>query len=280
MDYTYEVFPLLESYLTQIKQLKKESKTKKDLLREYTQYIISQIQSSMQAGYTLRIDDLAEYLDLEEAYVRRTLLPYLDYIVLPAGAAEAFTAQQMPHLSFMALRLYKWKKILISKVSFETFLERYLWIQAPYQNIRWDPEKVCYVPCTNKSGKEEILYQDIPYKKAYELEFIRKSNYIEYVSEKKTEAFYRKTKGDIVYAYEQKWIDKQRLKQEMELLSEAKNKHRLVMTAYQNEVERYAFLEGRVKIKLSLDIEKSNKKNDVILYSKLATEIDLVRDFF
>lgn len=266
MNQTKRVFPLLDVYLKQLKEAEKEKKQKAQ--QAYNDYLTAQILVAIDEGYTMLIDDIVKLLDLEEAYVRRKILESLDYIILPAGAAEVFTCENMPHLNFMQLRIRRWKKIYICKASFEKFMEKHLFIEAPYQKIRYDHEKGRYIPIANANGKEKIEYNAIAYHFSYGYRFIRKSNYLLYVSQKKTEAFYRKTKSDIICAYEENRIDKKRLEQEMALFSEAIRDNAICIEAYQNEVEKFAWQEGRIKFKLCLEEASHSKKNDIILYNR------------
>ena len=280
MDQTQRVFPLLEPLQKEIKKAARDKGKREKAQQAYSAYLTQCILSAMEEGYILLIDDIVKILDLEEAYIRRKVLEELDYIILPSGAAEVFNCTNMPNLDFMALRLRRWKKVFIKQASFEAFMEKHIKLLAPYQMIRFDVEKGRYVPTLNERGKEEILYQELPYHLQYQYRFIRKSNYISYVSKKKTESFYRKTKGDIIEAYEAQLIDKERLEKEMALLQKAIADQTYTIEAYQNEVDKYASLEGRVKFKLCLSALETQKKNDIILYSQTGEEIWKLKDVF
>lgn len=279
MDQTQRVFPLLEHLQKEIKETAKDKEKKERAQQAYNAYLTQCILAAMEEGYTLLIDDIVKILDLEEAYIRRKILEEIDYIILPSGAADVFNCTNMPHLDFMALRLRRWKKVFIKQASFEAFMEKHIKLLAPYQMIRFDVEQARYVPTLNAHGKEEILYQELPYHLSYHYRFIRKSNYISYVSKKKTEAFYRKTKGDIIEAYEAQLIDKERLEVEMALLQKAIADQAYTIEAYQNEVDKYATLEGRVKFKLCWPTA-TQKKNDIILYSQTGEETWKLKDVF
>lgn len=268
MNHTEKFFPLVEIYQKKIKAAEKEKK--ENLQQEYTHYITMQVKEALKEGYTLLIDDIVRQLDLEEAYIRKTILEQLEYIILPSGGAEAFTVQEMPIFNFMELRIRRWKKVYIQKASFEKFMKDHLFIQAPYQNIYYDKEMGRYRPEKNKCGKEEILWHDLPYTLSLSQRFIRKSTYVAYATKKKTEAFYRKTKGDIIVAYEEGLIDSERLKTEMATLALAIKENTYNLQAYQNEAEKLAQSERRIKIKLCVNLQDKNKgkKNDIILYDQ------------
>lgn len=269
MDQTKKVFPLLEYYTNQIEENKYDKEKKEKASSDYKLYIKDRILEAMRIGYTMLIDDVANILDLEEAYIRRTLLDKLEYIILPLGAADVFNVKEMPQFNFMELRIRRWKKIYIRESSFAKFMETYIFIQAPYQKIHYDETRNTYVATKNEKGKESIYYKEYPYYNRYNYHFIRKSNYIEIIAKKKTEEFYRKTKGDIIASYTNEEIDSTRLNHEMELLSAAERNQTFRINAYLNEVEKYAEEQGLIKLKLKLDLEStlSEKKNDVIFYN-------------
>lgn len=163
--------------------------------------------------FSLIVDDIATFLDVDEKYVRLNILPHLDYITLPSGASEAFTPSNHPNMSFVDLRIRRWKKILINQQSFQRYLTEHLFFCIPFSQLQLDD--VLHQRHFSHASHYEYPYQSQLFP---DLKLIRKCNIAHLVEVRKRDDFIRKTKNDITHARELGLIDAERLTQEITLL--------------------------------------------------------------
>lgn len=255
MDLSSSLFKDLSKYDEAVKRNKRVAYNKEDIQiakKQRLTYLIQTIHHAIyEQGFSLIVDDIAAYLNVDEKYVRLNILPHLNYIVLPSGASEAFTPEKNPSMSFVELRIKKWKKVFIEAASFIEFLESHLFLCVPYSTITFDPSKGQY-------SHVETTEYELPYSKVLHthLSLTRKCNIAEKVESKKREEFKRKTRNDITHAKQLGLIDSERLKKEMLYLVEQCEK--IPMPVHNQEIAKYIEKKKHYRFHLykNMDIDK------------------------
>lgn len=220
MNKSNDFFGLLSDFEKQLKDLAKDKIHNAEaisLLQERKQhYIIESMKKALtEKDYMLLVDDVAKFLDIDEKQVRFNIIPHVDYIIAPEGSAAFFSIEENKNMTFLEMRIKKWKRIFISQKSLEAFLTRHLVIYCPYTKIRWDENQNQYV-----AEREEEM--PLAYREGMALQLTRKSRISAIVKEKKTNDLIRKTKNDITHARMLGLISAERLKVEMEHLARMK----------------------------------------------------------
>ncbi|MGL4798043.1 MAG: hypothetical protein ACRCWY_01415, partial [Cellulosilyticaceae bacterium] len=237
-----------------LKDIIKTNKDPKDLAvatEEKRQYILKGMKDAIiTEGYTLIVEDIATFLDIDEKQVRANIIPKLEYIRAPEGAADFFDVSYTPHMSFLEMRIKKWKRLFIQKESFEAFLKAYVMMYVPYTNICWHEKKGRY----EKVGAGEVA---IPYPDGIRPTFVRKCNIAPIIEARKTEDFIRKTKNDITYARQLGLISSERLQEEMAYLSNCKP--HMFVQVHNQEIKNYVEKTPCYKFHLYKDLEDKEK---------------------
>lgn len=253
MDRSLKFFDELNVFEKKIKKITQQNYQNTDLLTEAllekSQYIMKKMTQAIHSeGYHLIVEDIARFLDLDEKQVRANIIPYLDYIRVPEGAADFFTIEQQQEMSFLEMRIKKWKRLFIQRESFDSFLERHLVLYCPYTEIQWSEKEMRHVAI----GKGETA---LPYSHKLNVRLVRKCNIASIIRESKINDLIRKTKNDITHAKMLGLISSDRLKAEMAYLSECKDT--LDVPVHNQEIKNY--IEKHLHYKLHLYKEEEDK---------------------
>lgn len=202
-----------------------------EVTKKKQQYILEGMQQALIIEkYTLIIEDIANFLDIDEKQVRANILPYLDYVRVPEGAADFFTIENTSTMSFLEMRIKKWKRIFIHQPSFESFLLNHLVMYCPYTNIRWSDKNGKYIPVS-------LGETPVPYNPNFNATFTRKCNISHVIRARKISDLIRKTKNDITHARMLGLISPERLQHELEILSE--RSYKLDVPVHNQEIKNY-----------------------------------------
>lgn len=209
-------FPEEKRLKEHIKQLEKTGLKYEDVKEKYDQLVMKRQEVVIKGmanaiedrGYTLLVEDIARFLDIDEKHVRFNVIPEVDYIVAPQGAVEYFTLEHRPDMYFLDMQVQKWKRIFINAESFYQYLQEYLYVYCPYSKIKWNEQ-------LNKYELVEEDYVEIPYSKEMTAQLIRSCNVAHIIKERKREELFKRTEKEIVKARALKLISQERLEKEM-----------------------------------------------------------------
>ena len=197
------------------------------------QYIIQGMKKALfEKGYSIIVEDIAQFLDIDEKQVRANIVPQLDYITAPEGAAEFFIPEENTQMTFLEMRIKKWKRLFINKDSFENFLERHLVLYCPYTSICWNDEMGQYIA----TGQGET---PLPYRKEITPSLIRKCNIADIIRNIKIADLVRKTKNDITKARMLGLISVERLKEEEEIVANMHKNNAITVQVHNQEIKKY-----------------------------------------
>ena len=164
-------------------------------------------------------------------------------------------------MSFLEMRIKRWKRLFIHKGSFDKFLETHLMLFVPYTKLKWHEGFKKYV----SAGGDEY---GVPYQTCLKPKLVRKCNIAERIEKRKVEEFIRKTKNDITHARMQGLISSQRLLEEMEALSLQKDW--LTVPVHNQEIKKYIEKTAGYRLQLYKDVEDKARP----LYKAKKTEED------
>ncbi|MGL4736868.1 MAG: hypothetical protein ACRCW2_05370 [Cellulosilyticaceae bacterium] len=254
MNKSPDFFSQLETFEKQIKALSKDKKVNTEAIETLQdskqQYILKGMEKAIyEEDYTLLVDDLAKFLDIDEKQVRFNIIPYVDYVIAPEGSAAFFSIEANKQMTFLEMRIKKWKRLFISEKSFKAFLTRHLVIYCPYTNIKWCEVQNQFI--SNGEGEKPIAYTE-----GMPLELTRKSRIAALVRSKKHSDLIRKTKNDITHARMLGLISAERLKEEMEYL--ACMRDTVDVPVHNQEIK--AYIKKTTHYRLHLYKEESDKQ--------------------
>lgn len=230
-DKSEHYFPEDKRLKEHIQQLEKTGLKYEDVKERYDQLVMKRQKAVIKGmasavedeGYTLLVEDIAKFLDIDEKHVRFNVIPEVDYIVAPQGAVEYFTLENRSDMYFLDMQVQKWKRIFINEASFYKYLQEYLYICCPYSKISWNEQLKKY----------ELLaeeYIEIPYTKELVASLIRSCNIAYIIKERKREELFKRTEKEIMKARALKLISQERLEKEMGYLRKQINAIQFVVS--------------------------------------------------
>lgn len=245
---------LFEDYYTYLQLQQDTDEDMQDLL---LQCVITCMHNCIQQGYTYTVDDICEILDVEDRFVRNTIVPNVLHVNVPALACEYF--KDNLSYPFWKQRYLKWKKLFINKDCFIDYLRCNLKIVTQ--------EKKDGVMQEIKQDIDEYLLNDILEGK---VNLVRRCNVKDLVVKEKINKFFAKTVKDINRWKAEKienTADKDEIKkierraekelEELHLL----NYKNINIKSYDKEVNDYLNVHNHVKLEL---VKDGNKKNPII----------------
>lgn len=266
MDRSSEFFGELEEYNKIIKDLIGQEEVDEEALWQAQEnkrrYIVSGMDRALfKEGYSLLVEDVAKFLDIDEKQVRGNIIPHVDHIMAPEGSADFFNIEDTPQMKFLDMRIKRWKRLFIKADSFQDFLEKHLVIYCPYTKLTWSEEQQRLVA----DGEGET---PIPYPRGMEAKLVKKSNISSIIRQRKIADLVRKTKNDITHARLLDQITAERLKDEMEYLSEASRT--LDVTVHTQEV--LVYIKKTNHYRLHLYKEEGDKNKPLYCTTRKKTE--------
>lgn len=257
-----------EKYLKErLKQLEKTGLKYEDVKARYDEALEQRQKAVLKGmkqaiesdGYTLLVEDIAKFLDIDEKHVRFNVIPEVDYIVAPQGAVEYFTLEHRPDLYFLDMQVQKWKRIFINEASFYNYLKEYLYVCCPYSQIVWNESLQKY----EYTGEE---YIEIPYTKEMGASFIRSCNIAHIIKFRKRDELFKRTEKEVVKARALGLISQTRLEQEMGYLREQINKIQFVVST--QEIKQFLKKNNYMyyQLKLYKKDENGNKVKSTVFY--------------
>lgn len=253
-----------EKLKKQIQELEKQGIKTDEEKENYNELILKRLkivkegmaQAVEKEGYSLLVEDIARFLDIDEKHVRFNVIPFVDYIIAPQGAVEYFTLDNRPDLYFLDMQIYKWKRIFINQASFERYLSKYLMICCPYMRLD--------IP--NPQKQKEPCYIEIPYLAPINASLIRSCNITHIIEKRKRNDLFERTEKEIVKAKALGHISQKRLEKEMGHLRSTINDIQFVVSTQEikqflkkNQYQYY-------QLKLYKEDDKGNKVKSTVLY--------------
>lgn len=250
-----------------IKQLEKAGLKSEEEQEKYNELVMTRLElvkkgmarAIEKEGYSLLVEDIAKFLDIDEKQVRFNVIPYVDYIVAPQGAVEYFTLDSRPDMYFLDMQIQKWKRIFVNEESFYEYLKEYLYIGCPYTQIRWN----------EKRGKYEAAGEgstEIPYSREMSATLIRSCNVSHIIKTRKREELFKRTEKEIVKARALKLISQKRLEEEMGYLRAQIKETDFVVSTQEIKQFLKKNLYSYYQFKLYKEDGKGNKVKSSVLY--------------
>ena len=213
-------------------------------------------------GYSMIVDDICTLLDLDEKYVRSTILPYVDHFQCPKYSADFFVWGT--GLDFLEMARKRNKRVFVNVDSFNKYLEEHLVIKCPYVKIYYDEDISRYAASERtKDGKPKIDYADISYKVAYDLSFLKTTSLQLFLAQKKKASLLKTTKSNIISTYSNvdSGLTKEELKEQMEIA--CREIDNVPMQVYDKEINSFLNSDKCYRVALHPNIE--DKKDKTIL---------------